>query len=99
MTFDSIERSVCEFVDCVPEELQRNTRKREVVEARQICHYLSKYKNLGSLSSIGERFGKKDHATVLHSNRTVTTLLKNDAEYKSKYQSFIESFSEKQTKI
>jgi chromosomal replication initiator protein len=100
ITFDSIEKAVCAWVDCRPEELQVKTRKREVVEARQICHYLSKntIPKLGSLSKIGERFGNKDHATVLHSIRTVTSLISTDSEYKEKYQTFIESFKNETAK-
>jgi len=95
VTFDSIEKSVCDFVKCKPEELQLKTRKREVVEARQILHYLAKNKKLGSLAAIGFRFGRKDHATVLHSNRTVTNLLETDHEFKEKYELFIDSFNQK----
>lgn len=92
ITFDSIEKSVCEHVKCEPEELQRRTRKREVVEARQICHYLARNNHLGSLASIGFRFGEKDHATVLHSNKTVLNLLQTNLKFKELHESFIQSF-------
>lgn len=93
ITFSFIEKAVCNHVKCLPEEIQARTRKREVVEARQICHYLSRNAELGTLSSIGFRFGKKDHATVISSIRTVANLLQVDFDFQSKHKSFIESFN------
>lgn len=92
VSFDSIEQSVCEFVKITPEELQFKTRKREVVEGRQICHFLSRENKLGSLREIAFRFGHKDHATVLHSIKTVKELIETNKDYQKKYKSFIESF-------
>jgi len=92
LTFDSIESKVCEFIRIPPEVLQLKSRKREIVWGRQILHYIAKNKNMGSLSEIGFRFGNKDHATVLHSNRTVEALLETDKVFIKEYKSFIESF-------
>jgi hypothetical protein len=50
------------------------TRKREFVYARQIAMMLiSKYTRF-SLAKIGQEFGGRDHATVLHSKRTIQNL-------------------------
>jgi chromosomal replication initiator protein len=92
VSFDSIENTVCEYIQCTPTEINSKTRKRKFVEGRQICHHISKKLNLASLSIIGYRFGNKDHATVLHSNRLVDTLLKTDKNFQKKYKSLIESF-------
>jgi len=97
--YDIIEKLVCSYTGIEPEELQRKTRKREVVEARQICHHISKQKGLGSLASIGWRFGKKDHASVLHSNNTVINLLETDKSFKNQYKTFINSFLEDGSKL
>jgi len=93
LTFDSLEKSVCDFVKRKPEELQLKTRKREVVIARQICHHISKNNNLGSLAEIGYRFGKKDHATVLHSSKTILELLETSRVFRDQYEAFIDSFN------
>ena len=92
LTFDSLESKVCEFIRISPGVLQLKSRKREIVWGRQILHYIAKNKNMGSLSEIGFRFGNKDHATVLHSNRTVEALLETDKVFIKEYKSFIESF-------
>ena len=38
---------------------------------RQIAMYLSKELTQSSLAEIGERFGKRDHTTVMHACRTI----------------------------
>ena len=92
-TFDLIEKNVCDLIGITPLELRESKRqKREIVEARQICHYIAKKNNLGSLVNIGFRFGRKDHSTVLYSVKTVTNLLQTNIEFIHKYKTFVESF-------
>lgn len=59
----------------LPEDFNSDrTRKREYVYARQIAMMLiSKYTKF-SLGKIGQEFGGRDHATVLHSKRTIQNL-------------------------
>lgn len=92
ITLDTIENAVCDHVKCKPQDLQIKTRKREVVLGRQLCHHISKISNIGTLSSIGFRFGKMDHATVLHSSRTILNMLETSREFRELHQTFIESF-------
>jgi chromosomal replication initiator protein len=54
------------------------TRKREIVQARQLFHYFMKNGTNLSLAKIGELTGGHDHATVLHSNKTISNLLENN---------------------
>lgn len=92
ITMDYIEATVCEYIQCTPEELQTKTRKREVVIGRQICHYLSREYTKNSLASIGHRFGKKDHATVKHSKKTICDLMDGDKDFQREYLPLINSF-------
>jgi hypothetical protein len=59
------------------------TRKREYVYARQICMFLIKKHTKRSLASIGELFGDKDHATVLHAVKTIFNLAQTSKEIKN----------------
>ena len=59
-----------------------NTRKRQVVQARQIAMYLSKKYSNASLVSIGQQCGKKDHATVHHACKTIANQLETDKQFK-----------------
>ena len=63
------------------DELQGKSRKRHIVEARQICHWMVRNRicyNQLSLSAIGEVIGGRDHATVLHSTRNINNLVAVD---------------------
>lgn len=70
-----IELVVSRISGLEPFEINEKTRKREVVSVRQVCHYLSTKYTKNSLASIGEYFGGKDHATVLHSKYTVLNMI------------------------
>ena len=59
------------------------TRKREVVQARQIAMYFSKKMTKSSLANIGMHCGGKDHATVLHACRTVNNLAETDKHFRT----------------
>ena len=73
---------VCEYFKISPEQMALNTRKRQVVQARQIAMYLSKKYSNASLASIGQQCGKKDHATVHHACKTIANQLETDKQFK-----------------
>lgn len=50
------------------------TRKREVVEKRQVAHYFAVKYCKNTLYTIGQFFGKQNHATVLHSCKKINDL-------------------------
>lgn len=98
-TLDFVEARVCDFTKTTPQRIKLAKRKdKTALEARQICHYLARELNLGSLASVGKRFGGKDHATVIHSCKTISGYLDKDKIFKKDYQSFIESFFNHDTK-
>jgi chromosomal replication initiator protein len=67
----------------MPVELMKSkTRKREIVQARQISMYFSKKLTKSSLASIGMQCGGKDHATVLHAFKTVNNLQDTDKHFR-----------------
>jgi chromosomal replication initiator protein len=66
----------------MPTCLKQNTRKREVVNARQISMYLAKKYTKNSLKEIGRHFGNKDHSTVIHSIQVVDNLLEVDKKFR-----------------
>ncbi|MBM3440893.1 MAG: chromosomal replication initiator protein DnaA, partial [Bacteroidetes bacterium] len=82
ITIDAIQRMVCEFFDVPYEKLLQKTRKREIVQARQITMYLAKTFTKNSLKTIGEHFGGRDHTTVIHSCQTVKDLMDTDNMFK-----------------
>lgn len=67
--------------------MQSNTRKREVVFARQLAMTLARKLTNCSLYTIGLMIGMKDHATVLHSSKTINNLSDVDANIRGTYNS------------
>jgi chromosomal replication initiator protein len=82
LSVDYISKTVCDYFGLEMGTLQSKTRKREIVQARQIAMYFSKSLTNSSLSTIGAKIGKKDHATVLHACKTINNLLETDKELK-----------------
>lgn len=83
LTIGKVEQAVCEYFNLTKEELVSSSRKRQIVQARQIAMYLSR--NLitnCSLSAIGEEIGGKDHSTVLHACSIVADLMGTDKLFK-----------------
>jgi chromosomal replication initiator protein len=78
ITIDTIQKMVCDFFDLPYDRLLQKTRKREIVQARQITMYLAKIFTKNSLKTIGEHFGGRDHTTVIHSCQTVKDLMDTD---------------------
>lgn len=78
ITIDNIQKMVCEYYDITYDKLQAKTRKREIVQARQISMFLAKQYTKNSLKTIGDHFGGRDHTTVIHSCQTVKDLMDTD---------------------
>ncbi len=82
ISVDYISKKVCEYYGLEMEVLQSRSRKREIVQARQIAMFFSKSLTNSSLATIGAKIGKKDHATVLHACKTINNLIETDRELK-----------------
>jgi chromosomal replication initiator protein len=82
ITIDTIQKMVCDYFEVPYEKLLQKTRKREIVQARQITMYLAKAFTKNSLKSIGEHFGGRDHTTVIHSCQTVKDLMDTDSGFR-----------------
>lgn len=83
ISIDYIQKVVCDYFDMPIELLKSKTRKREIVQARQLAMYFSKQLTKNSLASIGAQCGNKDHATVLHACRTVNNLSETDKRFRT----------------
>lgn len=82
LTIDKVQRTVCDYFNISREDLLSKSRKRNIVQARQIAMYMSRNHINCSLSTIGSEIGGKDHATVLHACSTVTDLMSTDKVFK-----------------
>lgn len=82
ITIDAIQRMVAEHFKVELDQLKAKTRKRQIVQARQIAMYFAKEMTRHSLKSIGLHFGGRDHSTVIHALQTVGDLVATDKYFK-----------------
>ncbi len=83
VTVDKIQNTVSEYYNVKKELIQSPSRKREIVQARQVIMYFIKKHTELSLSQIGSRVGNRNHATVLHACNTVKNYLDVDKGFRS----------------
>jgi chromosomal replication initiator protein len=75
---DSIKKTVSQHFDVPIDSLKSKTRISRVVLARQVAMYLCRNLTGLSLVQIGQRFGGRDHSTVLHSVRKIEKIITSD---------------------
>ncbi len=78
VTIEYIQKVVCDYFNISVDNIQSRTRKREIVQARQLTMYFAKKMTKSSLAIIGLQCGNKDHATVLHACKTIANLAETD---------------------
>lgn len=82
ITIEHIIDTVCSYMNIDKERLNSAERTREVAIARQLAMYLAKQLTKIPLSAIGAAIGNRNHATVLHSCKTITNLIDTDQAFK-----------------
>jgi chromosomal replication initiator protein len=66
ISIDYIQKVVSDYFQMDVTTLQSKTRKRHIVQARQLAMFFAKKFTKSSLANIGNQIGHRDHATVLH---------------------------------
>lgn len=82
LNIDKVQKTVCDYFNITRDALLSRSRKRQIVQARQIAMYMSRNLINCSLSTIGSELGGKDHATVLHACTTVADLISTDRTFR-----------------
>ncbi len=82
ITVEFIQELVAEHFNVPVERLHQETRKRNIVIARQLSMFLAKKLTNKSLKSIGETFGGRDHSTVIYSCKAVQDMMDTDMIFK-----------------
>lgn len=83
VSIDDIISKVCAHYEIEESAIHTKTRKREVVQVRQLAMYLAKKYTDASSSKIGQYIGKKDHATVLHACKMIKDQVEVDKAFKA----------------
>jgi len=91
ITIDMIIKAVSSYFSISPSDLRSKKRIKSILVPRQIAIYLSRELTDSSLVSIGEKFGGKDHATIIHS----VNKIKGDMNVKKELKSAVEKLIQK----
>ncbi|GHT10693.1 chromosomal replication initiator protein DnaA [Bacteroidia bacterium] len=79
---EQIQKTVFDYFQIPLVKSQSSTRKREIVQARQVAMYFCKMLTENSLAAIGAKIGGKNHATVLHACKTVNNMMETNRTFK-----------------
>lgn len=86
VTFNKIIKTIAEFYDLEEQNLFEKSRRKEFVLPRQIAMYLLREDFCGSYPFIGQKFGGRDHTTVMHAYEKISTELKKNQQFKDEIQ-------------
>ncbi|MCE3254575.1 MAG: chromosomal replication initiation protein [Rickettsiaceae bacterium] len=81
ITIEDIKKTIADFFAINIKDLSSNCRSRKVARPRQVAMYLSKILTTKSLPDIGNAFGGKNHATVIHAVKTIKKMMEQDADF------------------
>lgn len=81
ITMDDIQRVVGDHFGITASELKSKRRTQRVASARQLAMYLSRRLLSISYPQIGQKFGGRDHSTVIHAQGAVERRLKADTAF------------------
>jgi chromosomal replication initiator protein len=77
-TVEDIQRAVCEYYSIRLADLKSHRRHRAVSFPRMVAMYLCRQRLGTSFPELGDRFGGKDHTTVMSAVRKIDGLIKQE---------------------
>src|SRR5262250_1452018 len=83
ITIESIQKAVCDFFRIRPNDLRSKKRTRTVALPRQLAMYLCRRHTNASFPVIGDRFGGRDHSTVIHAAQVIERRLREDPTFRA----------------
>ena len=83
ITIESIQKAVCDFFRIRPNDLRSKRRTRTIALPRQVAMYLCRRYTNASFPVIGDRFGGRDHSTVIHAAQVIERRLREDPAFRA----------------
>ena len=78
ITIELIQEEVSKFFKLDIKDLKSNRRQRRISEPRQIAMFLSRKYTICSFPEIGDKFGGRNHSTVVHAVKNIKEKIKRD---------------------
>ncbi|HOJ22557.1 MAG TPA: chromosomal replication initiator protein DnaA [Armatimonadota bacterium] len=83
VTVETVLRATCDFYRVDAKAVKSKRRDKSVVLPRQVAMYLSRQITNAPLAEIGERFGGRDHSTVIAACNKIKGSLESDTELRA----------------
>jgi chromosomal replication initiator protein len=87
LSIETVQKIVADHFKLRVSDLKSKRRQQNIALPRQIAMYLSRKLTNASYPDIGERFGGKDHTTVMHNVRKIEDCLGHDLDLKAHVES------------
>ena len=84
---ETIIKVVAEQMQVKPQDIKGDRRQQNVARARQVAMYLTRKITQLSYPVIGERFGGKDHSTVINAEQRIEQLMGEEPELRATVES------------
>lgn len=94
ITLEIIQEEVAKYFKIGKNQIKDPTRKKEIAFPRQIAMYLSaKLIPHISLLEIANHYNKKDHTTIIHAKKLISSKIESDSNLKAKIDQIIENLN------
>ncbi len=78
LTIEGIQKTICDYYNIKIGDLKAKRRTKNIVIPRQVAMYLCRKNTETSFPAIGDKFGGRDHSTVIHASKTIEKKIKQD---------------------
>jgi chromosomal replication initiator protein len=78
VTVEGIQKTICEYFNIKMGDLKAKRRTQNIALPRQVAMYLCRKHTETSFPGIGDKFGGRDHSTVIHASKTIERKMKED---------------------
>ena len=78
VTVEGIQKTICEYFNIKIGDLKAKRRTQNIALPRQVAMYLCRKHTENSFPTIGDKFGGRDHSTVIHASKTIERKIKED---------------------
>ena len=78
ITVENIQKTICDYFNIRIGDLKAKRRTQNIALPRQVAMYLCRKHTESSFPAIGDKFGGRDHSTVIHASRTIERKIKED---------------------
>jgi chromosomal replication initiator protein len=83
ITVENIQKTTCDYFNIKLGDLKAKRRTQNIALPRQVAMYLCRKHTDASFPGIGDKFGGRDHSTVIHASRTIERKMKEDPNMQS----------------